>query len=405
MLNPLTVILIALALAYLLGEISRKLNLPRVVGQISAGLILGIPLIKENIFSADHIEIFFFLANLGIVLLFYYIGLETNINLFIKNVKLPITISLLNKSIPLLFGFFISKFYYGFSTLVSLIIGISLGMSAISISMEVLEELKLLRSKIGRLMIASGAVGDVLELFMLGLFFSVFNVSETGFTFTEFLIEIGIFMIIIAASRIWLLPYTLGLFDREKSSTARFTGALLLVLFIASLAEFLGIGLLVGSLIAGLLVRQTIFKEVTIPNWEEHDISRSIHIIAFGFLIPLFFVSVGLNVDFSLFAQNFWFIIILAIIAILGISGGTVLAVMLNGGKFRDGILLGWGLNSKGDVNLAIASLALSGGIITDSVYTSLVIMTLITTIISPIVFNRMIFNELAAKKKSTGQT
>jgi len=186
---------------------------------------------------------------------------------------------------------------------------------------------------------------------------------------------------------VWFIPILLKFFDREKSSTNRFMGSLIILLMIASLSEFLGVGLLIGAMIAGMMIRQTVLKDVTIPHWEEHEIARSIHMVAFGFLIPLFFVWTGVAVDLQQVVSQAGFILIITVIATVGTVGGTVLAVLLNKGSFREGLLLGWGLNPKGDIELVIATLALHAGLITSVIFTSLVIMSLVTMIISPVVF------------------
>lgn len=391
MINPLIFILISLGLAYFLAEIVKKLGLPRVVGQISAGLILGIPLIRKYLSATDNLEILSFLANLGIVLLFYYVGLETDFRTVTKNIQQSVLISLFNTTIPLIIGFLMMKFLFEFSTLVSLIIGISLSVSAQSVSLDILEELKLIKSKIGSLIISAGAVDDAIEIILVGILFSIFHVAGSDLTLITLFVEIVIFLVIVVIARVWLIPYSLKFFDRQKSTTARFTGALLLVLLIASFAEFLGVGLLIGAMIAGILVKQTIFKDEKIPNWEEHDIAKSIHLISFGFLIPLFFVSVGLKVDFSSFIQEFWFVLLLLLISIIGTVGGSLIAVLIHHGKFKDGIILGWGLSPKGDVELVIATLALTNGIISINIFTSLVMMALLTTILSPIIFKKLL--------------
>ena len=402
MVNPLIIVLVSLSLAYLCAEIVRRLGLPRVVGQISAGLILGIPLIKEYLFVNQNIQILSFLGNLGIVLLFYYVGLETNIKNFTKNINEFILVSLFNTLIPLILGFLVMKFLFDFSILVSLIIGISLAVSAQSVSLDILDELKLLKSKIGRLIIGSGAVDDVIELILVGILFSIFHVAGSKPTLTKLLIDILYFLIIIIIARLWVIPHGLKFFDRQKSSTSRFTGALLLVLLIASLAEFFGIGLLIGAMIAGILVRQTIMKDITIPDQEEHDIAKSLHIISFGFLIPLFFVSVGLQVDLSLLLEEFWFILLLLAIALGGTIGGSMLGVVLSGGTAKEGFKLGWGLRPKGDIELVIASLALATKIISNDVFTALVILSLLTTIIAPIMLKYLVTRTKSKNLKRT---
>lgn len=401
MVTALIVILVSLSLAYFLAELVKKLGLPRVVGQIAAGLILGISFIKSFLLTDKTLDILSFLANLGIVLLFYYIGLETNFNAFTKNLKQSVLISLFNTFLPLIIGFIVMKFFFELSTVVSLIIAICLAVSAQSVSLDILEELKLLKSRLGSRIISAGAVDDIIELILVSIIFSVFHVVIRNLTITKLFIDILLFMMALIAARLWIVPYALKLFDKEKSATARFTVSLLIVILIASLAEFLGIGLLIGSMIAGIIVRQTILKDKLIPNWEEHDIARSVHLIAFGFLIPLFFVMVGLDVDLGLFLQEFWFILLLFFISIVGTVGGSLIAVLLSKGTFKEGLILGFGLTPKGDVELVIATLALNSGIITLNIFTALVMMSLLTSIVSPVFFKYLVLKNKSPKGRT----
>lgn len=392
MIQPLVMVLICLVGAYFFSYILKRIGIPSAVGQIGMGILLSIPLLKSNIFSSQNLDLLSFLAHLGVILLFYYVGLETNLNLFTKHLKKSALISAFNTLLPLSLGFVVMKFVLGYSTLVSLIIGVSLSVSAQSISLSLLNELNLVKSKIGGMIITAGAVDDIIELFLATLLLSLFHVTITHLSFSRFLVDITIFLIAIVIARMWILPFALKFFDREKSSTARFMGSLIILLLIASLSEFLGVGVLIGAMVAGMLIRQTIIKDVVIPNWEEHDIARSIHIIAFGFLIPLFFVWIGINTNITSIATNFWFIILLVVIATVGTVGGTIIAILLDKGSLSEGMLLGWGLNSKGDIELILAALALSAGIITTGIFTALVMMSLLTTLISPIIFRKLVF-------------
>jgi len=395
MVSPFIMILVALLLAFTLSEVLKRLfGIPRVVGQVGAGLILGIASFKSFLFTQGNIEVLSFLANFGTILLFYYVGLETNLSVFKKNIKESLSISLFNTTIPLAIGFVVMKFIFGFNTMVSLIIGVALSVSAQSVSLGFLEELKLVKSKIGGMIISAGAVDDLVELILVSVLLSFFQLAITETPHLKLALGLFFFVALVAVARIWFIPHTLKFFDREKSSTARFTGSLLIVLLIASLSELFGMGFIIGAMIAGMVVRQTIFKDVHIPNWEEHDIARSIHIVAFGFLIPLFFLWVGLNTDLSSIKGNVFFIFILIIIALIGTVGGTLIAVLLNKGSFREGMVVGWGLTPKGDVELGIATLALHAGIITSGIFTSLVLMALCTTLLSPLVFKFLVTRE-----------
>ncbi|HIH11706.1 TPA: cation:proton antiporter [Candidatus Woesearchaeota archaeon] len=379
--------MICLVLAYVLAELCRRVGVPKAVGQITAGLILGAGAWRLDLFSPENGDILSFLANLGIILLFYYVGLETNFSVFTKNINRSALISLFNTLIPFALGFSFMHWWFDADFLVSIIVGVSLSVSAQSISLSLLEEMKLLKSKVGTLIIAAGAVDDILELVMTTVLLSLFHVAIAKLTLSRFLLDVSLFVLAIVLCRVWFIPILLKFFDREKSSTNRFMGSLIILLMIASLSEFLGVGLLIGAMIAGMMIRQTVLKDVTIPHWEEHEIARSIHMVAFGFLIPLFFVWTGVAVDLQQVVSQAGFILIITVIATVGTVGGTVLAVLLNKGSFREGLLLGWGLNPKGDIELVIATLALHAGLITSVIFTSLVIMSLVTMIISPVVF------------------
>jgi len=391
-------ILAALLLAFAISEVlKRVLGIPRVVGQVGAGLILGIAAIRSFLFSQENVEVLSFLANLGIILMFYYVGLEVNFKVFTKNIQKSLAISVVNTTLPLIVGFAVMRFIFEFNIMVSLIIGIALSVSAQSVSLGFLEELKLVKSKLGGIIISAGAVDDIIELILVSILLSFFQLAVTDVPHLRLVLGLFFFVVLVSIARLWFIPYTLRFFDREKSSTARFTGALLIVLLIASLSELLGMGFLIGAMIAGMVVRQTIFKDVTIPDWEEHDIAKSVHITAFGFLVPLFYVWVGLNTDISTLGTHLFFLAILIVIALLGTVGGTALAVVLNKGSLREGLMIGWGLTPKGDIELAIATLALREGIITPAIFTSLVLMALFTTIISPIAFKYLV---ASSKKK-----
>jgi len=399
--SPLFSILVCLVLAYLLSELCKYVGLPRVIGQITTGIILGIGAIKGMLFTDDALETISFLANLGIILLFYYVGLETNLKAFTKNVKKSLFVSAFNTLLPFTLGFAIMKFVFGLDTTVAIIVGATLSMSAQSVSVDMLEELKMLKSKLGNLIITIGAVDDILEITFLTGVLAVLHSAVVKVTPLQFFLDALIFIIVVILARLFFVPYTLRMFDREHSVTSRFMGSMIVVLLMASFSEFLGIGQLIGALVAGIIVRQTIFKTQDIPNWEQHSISHTTHVIAFGFLIPLFFVSVGLRTDFSAVQLDWVLTATLSIIAIAGTVLGTAIAVKLLKGSMHEGLLLGWGLNPKGDVDLVIITLALQYALITQEMFAAMVVMSLVTLIVSPVVFRLMLKGYKEDKKKA----
>src|SRR3989338_3063394 len=231
MANSLLVIFIALALAYVLSEAFRALKLSRVIGQILAGILLGIPVIKNMFFTEDISSAFDFITNIGIILLFFFVGLEINLNQFRKNFKESSLIAVFNTMIPLIAGFIAGKFLFCFNNITSMIIGISVSVSSQAISLDILEEVKLLKSKIGNMIITSGTVDDVFELLLISSILVVFNAAVFGQSSLQKLVfDVVVFVFIIIVFRVSLVPFALKVFEKDKSQSTLFMGALIIVL-------------------------------------------------------------------------------------------------------------------------------------------------------------------------------
>ncbi len=387
MAQALLTILVCLVIAYFFGELLHKLKIPRVVGQVGAGLFLSIGVVKEVLFTDESLKTLSFLAHLGIILLFYYVGLEVNFKTVLKTARNSITISLFNTILPLLLGFGLSYFILKLGLIPSLVIGMTLPTAALSISINQLEELRMLKTKIGTLLLSVGMFNDVLQIIIIAVIFSLIQVGTSQSGLLTLFLDMLIFILVVVAARLWFIPSILAFFDKEHSSTARFTASMIIVLLVASLSEVLGLGLIIGALIAGVIVRQTIFKDHLLSSWQEHDIARSVHILAFGFLIPLFFLWTGLSVDFSLVFKEAGLILFLAFLSIFGNVAGVMIPMLFTKGSWQEGLLLGIGLSPKGDVELAVAALALEAALISQSLFAVLVMMSVLTTIISPILF------------------
>lgn len=390
MVNALFVTLIALLLAYLFAEVFQHFKLPRVVGQLLAGVVLGIPLIHTTLFTPDITAIFSYITNIGVILLFFFVGLEINIVTFKKNVRESSLIAVFNTLIPLIAAFFVGTHLFHFDWLTSLILGISVAVSSQAISLDLLEEVKLVKSKLGNLIITSGAVDDVFELLLVSVLLVLFTtIGNTSIL--KLFIDVALFILIVLLFRVSLIPFAMHIFERDKSKSILFMGALIIVLLMASLSELLGISSLIGALIAGMMVRQTLLTGHDRKPWRKNELSHSIHVIAFGFLIPLFFVNVGMNTDLASVSANLSLIGVLLLIDIFGTIAGSIIGVLLSGGNFLEGMLVGWGVVPKGDTELVIATLALNAGLITLSIYSAIIVVALVSTLLAPIVFKWLV--------------
>jgi Kef-type K+ transport system membrane component KefB len=113
------------------------------------------------------------------------------------------------------------------------------------------------------------------------------------------LMDVAIFVAAIVAFRYLIVPILMNMFAKEKSITHLFTGAIVITLILALVTFYLGLGAIIGALFAGIIVREILLTGKRQKPWEEHNIAKAIHIVSFGFLVPIFFAWVGLNTDIT----------------------------------------------------------------------------------------------------------
>lgn len=386
--QPLVIILLSLIFAYIGAEICKYLKVPRVVGQLLVGMLLGISVLKKIFFTPDITDIFSFLANIGMVLLFFFIGMNISMREFRKNIQEEVLVSVFNTGIPFALGIFAGHML-GFNLIVSFVIGVCLSVSAQAISLDILEELHFLKSKVGKLIITAGMVD---EIFKLGLL-SATIAFIYGMTVTTGVVSLvsGIifFLLILVFFKLYVVPFLLQIFEEEKTEAGLFMAALIITILMASLSDFFGLGSLLGAIFAGIFVREILLQRG--KRWEEHDISKTIHTISYGFFIPLFFVWVGLNLNLQSITANFSMIFIFTLIALFGTVIGSAIGVFLYERQFRKGITVGFGVSPKGDTELVVSLLAYQAKIISLEVFSALVFMAVSVTIISSLAFRRLV--------------
>jgi Kef-type K+ transport system membrane component KefB len=376
---------------YVLSEILRTFSIPRVISQIAAGMILGIPAIRQYLFGQDSISLISFLADVGVILLLFFVGLQISFKQFEKNIKPSIWISLLNTVLPLAFGYLASRYFFGLSNSTSVIVGVCMSVSATAIALDLMEEFNKLRTKLGVLIVSAGTFDDLVELILIT---GVLTFIQTALDHTT-LFELGfgtlLFAVIVVVFRFWVIPFVLHRIEGQPEHAQLFTGALIITLIMAVLAEYLGLGALIGALFSGVIIRQVLMGEPGHKPWERAEITHSIHSIAFGFLVPFFFFQVGLQTNVLSIWQNLEFSLVITLLAIIGTVFGSMLGFYIYSHNWREGWIVGWAMNAKGDTELVIAQLALSAGVITIATFSSLIFMAVISTLISPLILRHLL--------------
>jgi len=378
---------IILIAAFLLGEMFKRIGLPSVVGQILAGLLFGVPAIKELLFGeGSALVIIDFLATLGILLLLFLAGLEIEIDKIKETSRDSILVSLSSALVPFALGFlFITVFFPEYGFLSALIFGGAMMVTSEGTKVKVLMDLNSLNTRLGAVMLAAGAIDDIFEVLFLSL---VVVLAKGGSLFDLAMIpvEIIIFLIIAYISFKVMSKVLQHLDKKPGEETGLFSIVMIFVLVLAALSESLNVGYLIGAIIGGFLLQISLKG---ISKRHKRELINVIKLIALGFIVPFFFVNVGLTFDLSTLFSNTPIIVATILIAFFGKMIGTLIIKPVSTLNWKQLYYTGWAMNSRGAAELVIALIAMQYGLIPLELFSALVAMSIVTTLIFPPVLAR----------------
>ncbi len=383
----LAIVPIILIVAFVLGELFKRTGLPSVVGQILAGILFGIPLFEELFFGdAQAFLIIDFLATLGILLLLFLAGLEIDIDKVKETSRDSILVSMSSAIVPFTLGFvFVMGVFPEYGLLTALIFGGAMMVTSEGTKVRVLMDLNSLNTRLGAVMLAAGAIDNVFEVLFLSL---VVILAKGGSLFELAMVpaEIAIF-IVIAFVSFKAISKTLHYLDKlPGEETELFSIVMIFILVLAALSESLNVGYLIGAIVGGFLLQLSMKG---ISRKHQSELIHTIKLVALGFVVPFFFVNVGLRFDLSTFLSSTTLIIATVLIAFLGKMIGTLIVKPLSSLNLKQLYYMGWAMNSRGAAELVIALIAVQYGLIPLEIYSALVAMSIITTLVFPPVLAR----------------
>lgn len=388
MLSIILVLAIVLGTAFVFNEVFKKLNLPPVVGQILGGLILGIPILRALIFQDESaIEIVDLLATLGILFLLLLVGLEVDIERILQSSKEAVLISLGAAIVPLVLGFVFLRLL-GYDAIASLIFGGALSVTAEGTTVKVLMDAKALNTRLGAIIVSAGAIDDIFEVLFLSM---VTVVGFGGSLFQLVYLPLEFLVFIVVAFILFKLVSKVLRTIEGRGDTELFSLIIIFVLAMAALSETLEMGYLIGAIIAGFLLQLSMRR---LRKSDEEEMVKATRLISLAFVVPFFFVNIGLNFNYDYLLGNVFLLASTTAIAFLGKILGTLIAKPLSKLSTKQLYLIGWGMNSRGAVELVIALLALKHGLIAQEIFSALVAMAIITTLVFPFVLQREIRND-----------
>lgn len=387
--NILLGIVAMIVAAYLFSQIAKLLKLPAVLGQLGAGFILAIPFLNELLFPPDSFQLFSFLAEIGILLMFFLAGLGLKVDKKGKDLGLMCSISLLNTTIPLAGGFLAAYYLFSFGLVESLFIGAALAVSSQAISYRILDEAGMAKHRIAAVIVGSGVVDDIIEFILLTLLLTFFGVIVTELA--DLALGIMLFVAVVIFFRFYLIQFILERASHEPSQATYFMASMVIILLMTYFASMFGISAFLAAIISGILVRQLLMSIPDLRNVGK-SISSTVKTAANGFFVPIFFVWAGMNAAAADFDSGA--IILIAVLIFIDIAGtlaGTIIAMLGAGKRMNDAMIVAMGSVPKGDTELALALIALDAGIISRELYSSIIFMAFVVTIISSVIFRHLL--------------
>ena len=365
----------------ILGDATNKVNLTQVVGALLAGVLLGpscLGLITETDFIAKTAEI-------GVILLMFTAGLDTDIQEMKKNSVACFVIASIGVLVPLLGG---TACYYFFfipgstsynEILKAVFVGVIFTATSVSITVEALREMGKLEGKVGNAILGAAVIDDIIGIIVLTV---VISMKDTSVSISAIMIKILLYAVIMI-----VLGYLLNRFQEpidKNLGKRRITTYIVAACFIVSYVTetFFGIADITGAYLLGLFFSQHRVKK---------EIARKITVPSYLFFSPIFFASVGLKVELGgLTGKLMIFSLILLVVAVLTKILGCGLGAKICGFNGKEALQVGVGMVSRGEVALIIAQKGFAVGLISADMFPPIVLVVIATTIITPVVLRKI---------------
>ena len=366
----------------ILGLVTRRYNMPQVVGALLAGLLMGpacLNILHETTFIHDAAEI-------GVVVLMFCAGMETDIDELKKSGKASFVIALLGVLVPLAGGFAVAYFFNkpgiidsdaGASAfLQNIFIGVILTATSVSISVETLKEMGKLKTHSGNAILGAAVIDDILGIIALTL---ITSMADESVKISIVLLKIvGFFIFVAIAGFIFYKFFSKWSAGEGVGLQRHVIVSFVFCLFMSYAAEqFFGVADITGAYFAGLIISMT---------QREPYIASRFDVLSYTYLSPIFFASIGLKVSLpEMNSTIVAFAVVLTIVAILTKVVGCGLGAKLCHYKNYQALRIGVGMISRGEVALIVASKGESLGLMSTAVMGPVVIVVILTTIIAPI--------------------
>ncbi|MED0952795.1 cation:proton antiporter [Bacillus mobilis] len=352
----------------LAGDLSVRLGQPSVLGKLIVGIVIG-PAILGWI---ENSELLTQLSNVGVILLMFMAGLETDLEELNANRNSSLAVALGGILLPFIGGY-VSGLVIGMEQGNAVFLGLLLCATSVSISVQTLRDLGKMKTRESTTMLGAAVFDDILVVILLAFAMSFLGTDDVNLTMI-ILKKVVFFASIILIG--WKgVPAIMRWLSPLRVSESIVSAALIICFSFAYFGELLGIAGIIGAFAAGIAISQTNYK---------HEVEKKVEPIAYAMFVPVFFVSIGMNITFDGIGNQIWFILALTVIAVLTKLIGCGLGARMTGFDAKSSAIIGAGMVSRGEVALIIAGTGLSSGLLAQDYFTAIVIVVILTTMITP---------------------
>ncbi|MEN9213817.1 MAG: cation:proton antiporter [Gloeomargarita sp. DG02_4_bins_56] len=403
----LTVIYLASRLG---GEICARFDLPPVLGELLAGAVVGISvlhllvfpeggvaaessLVMQAVQSFLHLspavwqatfavqgEVISVLAELGVIILLFEIGLESNLQELLRVGPQAAVVAVIGVTAPFVTGTLGLIYLFHVPTIAAIFAGAALTATSIGITAKVLAELQQLSSSEGQVILGAAVLDDVLGIIILAVVASLVKTGEVEVGRVIYLV-VGAAVFLVGSVLVgrWLSPWFVGLVNNMKTRGSLLIMSLILMLVLSVIGAAIQLEAILGAFTAGLILSETD---------KQRELEETVMSLA-DFFVPIFFVCVGAKTDFSVFnpaiPANREGLVLAAFLVLVAIVGKVASGLGVGwGGEKLNRWAVGVGMVPRGEVGLVFAAAGASSGALSEALDAGIVVMVILTTFLAP---------------------
>lgn len=400
------------------GELCARINLPPVLGELVGGVVIGIsalnllvspgavgvpedsliirflettaglsPELAPSVFAGES-EVISVLSELGVILLLFEIGLESDLKELIRVGPQAAVVAVVGVVAPFAAGTAGLIAFFGVPTIPAIFAGAALTATSIGITAKVLAEIQQLKSREGQIIIGAAVLDDVLGIIVLAVVASLAKTGEIEIAQVIYLI-IGAATFLIGAIFLGRLisPLFVSLVNQMQTRGQLILSSLVFAFILSYIAAAIQLEAILGAFAAGLILAET---------EKRHELEKQVIPIA-DMLVPVFFVTVGAGTDLSVLnpavPSNREGLIIAAFLVVVAIIGKVITGFTVFGQEQVNRLAIGVGMIPRGEVGLVFAGVGSASGVLSESLDAAIIVMVILTTFVSPpllrVVFQR----------------